>query len=423
MTKIGIFFANQKIRNIDLRRPQDGNPGIGGTQYLFVLLAYYLSQRNNGFDVTVYCNRDCPLPDSIRWVSAIHMGNLFEAAQNDGIDVLIMGPLANARQLARASEYNTKIITWSHKPLRPNELHFTTACANVARNVFVSKQHYGLHIDHEIIEKSTFIFNFINPVHGSRTDEGASVVAFMASITPDKGFHLLAKVWKYVVKRVPEAKLRVIGSGNLYDREAQLGEYGIADVGYERQFIKYLTDESGRLLESVEFVGVAGQNKDEVLGDVSIGVVNPLGTETFCLAAVEMQSRGIPVVGKGRVGLIDTVRHGQTGELYHFDLQLKHRLVSLLRDPERRERYAEAAMEFANKTFSVERALAAWEEAMNQVLSGQDAVYVRQDHIFSDFKWLRILNRYLRKLTMFRRIPSLLEIFFTVKAMVGIRGR
>ena len=50
-------------------------------------------------------------------------------------------------------------------------------------------------------------------------------------------------IWPDVVKQVPDAQLYVIGSGKVYDENAKLGKYNIAEESYEKKFMSYLEQE------------------------------------------------------------------------------------------------------------------------------------------------------------------------------------
>lgn len=64
----------------------------------------------------------------------------------------------------------------------------------------------------------------------------------MGALIPEKGFLILAKMWKYILKKVPMARLQVIGGGNLYSRNCSLGRMGIADKLFEEEFFPYLSE-------------------------------------------------------------------------------------------------------------------------------------------------------------------------------------
>lgn len=139
-------------------------------------------------------------------------------------------------------------------------------CANIKRVVFVGRQQYDQYIDHRICKKATYVFNMFygKLAQYQRKDDYEKIVTYMGSIIPSKGFHILAEQWKKIVEQVPDAELYVIGSGSLYSKGARLGEYGIADSEYEKRFVPYLTDEQGKILNSVHFCGVLGQEKYEI---------------------------------------------------------------------------------------------------------------------------------------------------------------
>ena len=96
------------------------------------------------------------------------------------------------------------------------------------RIVCVGNEELELYCDHKAFKKSTVIFNAF-PLPSSTPftipfQERENEVTFLASIVPHTHFHLLAKVWKEVIRQVPDAHLNVIGSGNLYNNSKALGK-------------------------------------------------------------------------------------------------------------------------------------------------------------------------------------------------------
>ncbi|WP_332400851.1 glycosyltransferase [Lactococcus laudensis] len=157
-------------------------------------------------------------------------------------------------------------------------------------------------IDHNIFNKFFYIYNAINldnyPIRDNVQEN--NIICFVGSITPAKGFHVLAKQWPKIKKKIPDAKLYVIGSGNLYDRNQRLGKFSIAESTYEKTFINYLTDRNGAISSDVKFFGVLDNNlKIEVMNKAKVGVVNPTARgETFCISAIEFEALDIPVVSR-----------------------------------------------------------------------------------------------------------------------------
>ncbi|MPM81020.1 hypothetical protein SDC9_128071 [bioreactor metagenome] len=52
--KIGLIFQDSGFRGVDLKNPDDGNPGIGGTQFCFIMLAKYLKTSYPEIDVHIF---------------------------------------------------------------------------------------------------------------------------------------------------------------------------------------------------------------------------------------------------------------------------------------------------------------------------------------------------------------------------------
>ena len=94
-----------------------------------------------------------------------------------------------------------------------------------------------VNIDDDVITKTSYIYNMVDCKKLQiRETKFQKEVTYIGSLIREKGFHVLAKAWKDVLKEVPDAKLNVIGSGKLYNRGSQLGKYGIADKEYEESW-------------------------------------------------------------------------------------------------------------------------------------------------------------------------------------------
>lgn len=420
MIKIGIELPDDTIQGIDLSHPELGNPGVGGSEYLFSLLASELSKRNCNITIFHYNNnivcsntKDFIVKDNT---------SMIKEAQDKGIDILIHQVGKTSEWYRNLEETDIKTIAWAHVYLEYNELVELRKCKNVKRVVFVGKEEYDAYIDDDIITKSTYIYNMI-PVEKEPIKRvlGTPIVTYVGSLVPAKGFHKLAEIWPIVIDKVPNAQLYVIGNGKVYDRDARLGKYGISQSDYENKFMDYLLDKNGNILPSVHFLGIVGSNKESIFRVTTAGVVNPTAlTETFCMSAVEMEYSFIPVVSKKKWGLLDTIKHNRTGYLFNTKKEFCNYLVKLLTDESVNKELGENAHKFVKSMFSVDVIIHKWLELLDEVNQSKAVHYLGvQRNYINDYKWMKIVLRTLRFNFNIKAIPSFYDTKNTLKKIIG----
>jgi glycosyltransferase involved in cell wall biosynthesis len=102
---------------------------------------------------------------------------------------------------------------------------------------------------------------------------------FMAQLRPSKGIFDLIKIWKLVCKKLPEAKLGIIGKG-----EKEIMEKIKADV------------ENASLKKNIDLLGFLEDDKAFAKIKASKVFVFPSHEEGFGIAPFEAQALGLPVV-------------------------------------------------------------------------------------------------------------------------------
>lgn len=416
--KLGIEFNDKNLVSVNASEPENGNPGIGGSEYLFALLGRYLQKNSDEFEIYFFNYGNSKLPQGVASVNITDNVDMLKKAEAMGIDILIHQVSKSAEWYQELEATKLKAIPWAHVFLPFEELEAIRSCQNVKRVVFVGKEEYDTYIDDDVIAKSAYIYNMINTKRETqqRCVEQPSVT-YVGSLVPAKGFHLLAKIWPSVLERVSEAQLNVIGTGKVYDRNAVLGKYGIAQESYENEFITYLTDADGKVLPSVHFLGLLGEEKEDVFRKTAVGVVNPTAlTETFCISAVEMQLCGVPVVSRKKWGLLDTIKDGKTGFLYNNEQEFVDCVVELLVNKDLNETYGCQAKEFVKNTFEADILIQQWIRLLKEVYEDVPAVYAKvQGNWGNDFKYLRGILRFLRIKLGLRFLPSV----ETIKQLKG----
>ncbi len=418
--RVALELKDNGFNNMNFEMPEKGNPGIGGSEYLFILLASKLCE-NRKYEVIIYHYSDNTLPKYSTSILVQDEFDMISRLEHDKIDVFIHQISENAEWYHALSKTSVKSMVWAHCYPSCDIIKTIENCTNEKRVVCVGKEEYDSYIDDDIINKMTYIYNMI-PINDVVRDQGRlkNTVTYMGSLVPAKGFHVLAEVWKDVLKKVPDAQLNVIGSGKLYDRNAELGEYQIAQKEYEERFIKYITDEKGEMLSSINFLGVLGEEKLEVLQKTKVGVVNPTGvTETFCMSAVEMELLGIPIVTVKKWGLLDTIKHKKTGLLFRDKKMFTQYLVELLSNNELNNTYSVNARKFVCDNFDVEEIKARWYEEIEAVYNEKDVKYFGvQSNLLNDYKWLRFIIRGLRFGANMKMVPSFNTIKCTLKRII-----
>lgn len=402
MHKIAFYIDNNRIADVECSQIADGNPGIGGTEYLFYFTVFNLQSYNTSdISVTLLTSSKAKLPE-MNYEVVGSKQEAIEYCKQKGYEILVIKfeqqDYQSDELLSKTNVSPLKIVVWAHNVIPNHILSRMEKLGGVSAIVNVGQEQLDLYRDHNMFYKSTFIYNSL-PIKSQEYYKAHSIpfqdrgheVTYLGSLIPVKGFHVLAKIWKDVLHAVPDAHLNVIGSGKVYDNNAKLGPYGIADENYEKEFMPYLIDKNGKILDSVKFWGRLGNEKDKILARTKVGVPNPAGTsETFCLSAVEMAMWGAKIVSKRYVGLIDTVP-GQVGQLFDPESEFKSLLIEGLLQP---DHTTAEARRFIHDNFSPDVISRQWLTLFDAILN-DEPIHKAGEMVNRTYnlKWLRELNR------------------------------
>lgn len=373
MMKIAFYITNENIKDVDCTNFERGNPGIGGSEYAMFALIKYLSEnksKQNDYFLLVNTRNKIPLE-----LVSYEVRGLKEAVKKSielDLDILVF---KHSQNYIDNKDFNylfdntkLRLVVWAHNFITRKYLNYYAKHTFISRIVNVSNDQLNLYKDNIAYNKSTVIYNGININCVKRGDFKVrkKEVTYIGSIVPAKGFHILAKVWSKVIEKHPNAILNVIGSGNLYNRNQKLGKYGIAECSYEEQFMPYLINKKGDILDSVKFHGVLGVEKNIILEKTKVGVPNPGGlTETFGYTAIEMQAFSILVTTKKSVGYRETVFN--KSNLYNDENELSYKINSLL-SVENHNNSNE--IEFIKNNFSFKIIGKKWEKLFDDIENG-----------------------------------------------------
>ena len=410
VVKVGIEINDMTYSEICFSKPLEGNPGIGGADYMLLLLAHCLNLFSKTIDVTVFQTGDNnTYPPDLKVINLANDG--MSAILKNQIDIYIANASARDNLWYEFFEKNNiKLILRAANFPTAEKLRQYNTYKCIKRIVFLGGQEYDTYLDDDIMFKSCIIENMHKTIaiQERRTENLENVVTYMGSLVPQKGFHFLAKNWKKIIAEVPDAKLYVVGSGKLYDNNKLLGKYGVAENEYEEQFMGDLLNAEGALLESVVFFGrLQGEEIKKVLRCTKVGVPNPIGeTETFCNCAIEMQSMGIPVVTIAGYSFFDVVDDNKTGLLYKKEEDFSKYIIQLLKDNEKNKKMGWDAGIFADK-FSIDNILPKWEKCIFDVYNDKPVKYLGyHGHLLYNKKYLTLLNRWVRMKFHMKKLRS-----------------
>lgn len=437
--KIAFYHPDANFGDVDCTHLEKGNPGIGGSEYALLLVAEKLAHCSQDLDVYLITqSNNANMPDAggrLLRLIARDEKELFDSLIENRIDVLTVRYGIILPSFRSDSDFYEKaidkfqIVIWNHNFIEKKDIKYFTKIQSVSRLVCVGKEQMDLLLDSIIYDKLDYIYNCLPDSFIKKSRDRITPiknrpknVVYMGSLTPAKTFDVLAKAWPTILKEEPEANLYVIGSGQVYDRTKKLGKFGIAEESYEHKFMHYLVDEEGEIIPSVHFMGLMGQEKDEILLNSRVGVPNPTGlSETFCICGIEMQLAGCLLTSMKCPGYLDTFC-SDTTLLYSSISRLPNNVVKLLRSYDSAK--IEEAINFVDQNFNLDSIYKEWESLFtNHIWDGTHVHSPKVTFLGYRLKWLKYANRYLKKIVPFgyRMIPTiedLISCYISIKVLL-----
>lgn len=397
--KIGFYVNNSQFPDVDCRNVIEGNPGIGGTWHIVLLVSSQLALRTNDLDITLYAQVPGLLPNGPAIDYVANQEQSIYKADSDGCDYIVLnyGGFDWKGFNFETIKTKLKIIVWSHNLCSLDDLSLLYRESSIAKIITVSREQMDLYRDHPAFSKMDYIFNCVpcpdsyeekaskNP-YGSREHN----VVYLASLVPVKSFHILADVWPYILRQVPDANLYVIGSGKTYYKDAELGSRGIASQEYESRFLPPIMEPNGDIIKSVHFVGNLGVEKNDYLLKAKVGVPSLCSIETFCISAVEMQYLGCAVTAMSAPGYYDTFVNGIITK--YSKRAFANSIIKLLKSNSPVVPYNDT-IEKIQKAFSVESVITEWEALFAGDMNKHLHPIVPLNNKYYRYKWLKEYKR------------------------------
>lgn len=168
----------------------------------------------------------------------------------------------------------------------------------------------------------------------------APVIVSVARLAPNRGHELLLAGFRLLLRRMPEARLLLVGKGETRARLERLV------VALE-------------LADRVVFTGYRDRDLPAVLAAADCFALMAAGSDESCRAALEAMAAARPVVARRVGALPETVAHGESGLLIDDDRpeSVCAALAAVLTAPERGRAMGRAGRRRVQDVFSPERSL------------------------------------------------------------------
>jgi glycosyltransferase involved in cell wall biosynthesis len=202
------------------------------------------------------------------------------------------------------------------------------------------------------------------------------VLLYAGRLSPEKGAHVLLDAFSIVLKKHPDASLRIagpVGSASPQTTVAIFDEKRIRDLGqfypspfsepdyYYRQLLTWLPPDQ---MKQVSFLGnVPHSQIQDVYHSVDI-FINSSFFEAFPLTNLEAIASGLPVVASAVGGVPELIRDGETGLLFPpgDSGRLAEAIIRLLEDDDLYQRLKTGAIQ------EIQQGKFSWDVAAEEIL-------------------------------------------------------
>ena len=161
--KVAFFISNRVYSSLDCRKIVDGNPGIGGSEYMKILISYLLTIRENNIVVTVFVTAKPLFPPEIMTELVSNLTEAVLVADRRMMDYIIFD--CNPQNMALVKDISPKhlrFITWCHNFASLEALDKLAKDNRFFKVITVGREQRDLYLDHSVYNKTEYIYNTVN---------------------------------------------------------------------------------------------------------------------------------------------------------------------------------------------------------------------------------------------------------------------
>lgn len=320
--------------------------------------AYYLEKcKQSNISVTVVIKRGSGARAALEIIKCLRnkRPDLIYVHSNAAVLPVRLYRFLNSCKLVLVEHHNNQLKTLKdHRRSRLAQRHFD-------RIIFLTQAHYNdcrLLLKTNFDEKKSVVIqtgipatSFRQPVVNSTN---AFVLGMQSRLVPIKDHDTLIRAFSKLIKKFPNAQLRIAGDGIERERlELLCGELGI----------------QGR----VQFAGMLSKNDlRKWLTELGIYIHATLG-ETSSIALMEALAAGLPVVASNVTGIREFLDERTAVLVPPKNVEmLEAAITGLLMDQEKRRLLAENAYNFAKENCSLEKMVASYSQLETQLRKSND---------------------------------------------------
>jgi glycosyltransferase involved in cell wall biosynthesis len=336
LTRIVFSISGKSVQN-KIFKANGLNPGVGGTEFVTIILAFALAKEREDYEVYLWSEVTLKLekpPKNLKQILTKEVPFPNSKLFNSANTIFICSDGVLQRQKFSNKLIKCKIINWLHHPfLIPFDYKTLKFSAHVSVGVyqyFSNNLWYKPHLHiYNLLNIKLFNllkYKFFKPNKSFR-------LVFLGALIPAKGFHHVAKAWLEIKKKFPNAHLDVIGSTQTYTGEEPESKKIPTTTAYANKILKFIPRED-LLNKHVVFHGNLGEEKFKIIKNAHLAILNPTGkSEAFPASPIECLMCGTPVIASSDYGMSDIMCFFPEAKLSSPD-EITSKLISIMNNPQ-----------------------------------------------------------------------------------------
>ena len=382
------------------------NPGIGGSQFLAIQLSILLEQSQNNYHINIVTNQAFEIKggQNVQVSVVSNFSDYLSSAPLHELGVLLVPTrVLEKLRYSVVSRISSRVIAHSHH-LNDRSLNRLERQHRFAAVACVSAYHY-----HTTVSRSPRVFlrNIVAPNwtaqpgtgvlrnDSTKSRESKVDLLFLGALTSDKGFVEIAKAWKQICRHVDSVRLHVVGGSATH---GQVASHSIlpTDDATGKEILRHISlDDLDQ--QRVIFYGNRGADKAEIMGRCDAALLNlDNHRESFCLAAYECLSLGLPIVGS-QAGALREIMVNFPELIARSAKQAIHPVQRMAQDSGFRSQMADRAWSLNHEVQKGNEAvLERWAHVVASVAKGRTAILDNPQPLSGSLLHLRAMRSYFR---------------------------